>query len=371
MSFDRHRTVVVTTLAGDPADAVQNAQPVLETIRELQTPAPGFEVLTLGAASIIDTVNTTAEAGIAKGESIGIIVALIVMAVVFGTLVAAGLPIVLTIVALLVTTSIAMTVSHVFDLNTAVIQMIGMIGLAVGIDYTLFIVARYREERERGLELIDAITRAGDTSSKAVLFSGLTVVVSLLGMLIVPWNLTTSMAGAIVVVIVSVLMTLTLLPAVLRLLGDRINRGKIPFIGYQRSMATSSSTTGSGFWGWTSRAVMRRPVVSLIGSAGLLRHPRFLRLLAESRLWKPARFCRRTRTRIRAYHHLPERVPRRGLSASDDRHRGRRCHTPRCRAQSTACSPASNAIPFFGAPSVVTAPGNDLVRIDVATGCRC
>ena len=93
--------------------------------------------------------------------------------------------------------------------------MIAMIGLAIGIDYTLFIVSRYREERERGLSVVDAITRAGDTAGKAVLFSGLTVVVSLLGMLIVPWNLMTSIAGAIVVVLVSVLMTLTLLPAVL------------------------------------------------------------------------------------------------------------------------------------------------------------
>ncbi len=270
VSFDRHRTIIVTTLAGDPGDAVQNAQPVLETIHELQTPAPGFEVLTLGAASVTDTFNTTAEAGIARGESIGIIVALIVMLVVFGTLVAAGLPILLTIVALLITTAVAMAASHVFELNSAVVQMIAMIGLAVGIDYTLFIVSRFREERERGLDIVDAITRSGETASKAVLFSGLTVVVSLLGMLVVPWNLMTAVAGAIAVVIVSVLMTLTLLPAVLRLLGDRINRGKLPFIGYRGVTAGFSSSARSGFWTWISRVVMRRPVVSLAASAGLL-----------------------------------------------------------------------------------------------------
>ena len=138
---------------------------------------------------------------------------------------------------LIVTTGIAMAASHVFSLNTAVIQMIAMIGLAVGIDYTLFIVSRYREERECGMNIVDAITRAGDTSSKAVLFSGLTVVVSLLGMLVVPWNLMTAVAGAIAVVMVSVVMTLTLLPAVLRLLGDRIDRGRIPVVGYRRPAA--------------------------------------------------------------------------------------------------------------------------------------
>ncbi|HEX5164666.1 MAG TPA: MMPL family transporter, partial [Thermomicrobiales bacterium] len=191
VSLDRHRTVVVTTVAGDPDDVVKNAAPILETIDELRTPAPGFEVNTLGQASVIDTVNETAKEGMAKGESIGIVVALLVMAVAFGALVAAGLPIVLAIVSLLVTTGITMAISHLIGVNAAVIQMIGMIGLAVGIDYTLFMVSRYREEREHGLATIDAITRAGETASKAVLFSGMTVVVSLLGMLIVPWNLMT------------------------------------------------------------------------------------------------------------------------------------------------------------------------------------
>jgi RND superfamily putative drug exporter len=270
VSTDRQRTVILTTLAGDPVDAIQDAQPVLDTIHELRTPAPGFEVLTLGEASVIETVNATAKEGMARGESIGIVVALIVMAVVFGTLVATGLPILLTIVALLVTTGLAMAASHVFGLNSAVVQMIAMIGLAVGIDYTLFIVARFREERERGLAIVDAVTRAGDTASKAVLFSGLTVVVSLLGMLIVPWNLMTSILGAVGVVLVSVLMTLTLLPAVLGLLGDWINRGVIPFVGYRRSSVDATGHGRSGFWGWTSRAVMRRPIVSLVASAGLL-----------------------------------------------------------------------------------------------------
>jgi RND superfamily putative drug exporter len=270
VSLDRHRAIVVTTLAGDPLEAVQHAQPVLKTIHALQTPAPGFEVLTLGNASVADTFNTHAKAGIERGESIGIIIALIVMAVAFGAMVAAGLPIVLAIVALLVTTGGMMAVSHLVGLNTAVVQMIAMIGLAVGIDYTLFIVSRYREERERGLNTIDAVARAGETASKAVLFSGLTVVVALLGMLVVPWNLMTSVAGAIAVVLVSISMTLTLLPAVLGLLGDRINRGKLPFIGYQRATAGSTSGARSGFFDWTARVVMRRPLISLLASAGLL-----------------------------------------------------------------------------------------------------
>jgi RND superfamily putative drug exporter len=309
VSFDRHRTVIVATLAGDPVDAVQDAQPVLETIHELRTPAPGFDVLTLGEASVIETVNATAEEGMARGESIGIVVALIVMAVAFGTLVAAGLPIVLAIMALVVTAGIAMATSHIFGLNAAVMQMIAMIGLAVGIDYTLFVVSRYREERERGLSVVDAVTRAGETSSKAVLFSGLTVVVSLLGMLIVPWNLMTSILGAIAVVLVSVLMTLTLLPAVLGLLGDRINRGRIPFIGYRRATADQSTSGRSGFS--RQRHLVRQPAAG----AGELH------LLDAPGPREPQQSAGRHRQHPRNQR-LPARLPRRRLPAGNDRRHG-------------------------------------------------
>jgi RND superfamily putative drug exporter len=365
VSFDRHRTIVVTTLAGDPGDAVQNAQPVLETIHELKTPAPGFEVLTLGAASVTDTFNTTAEAGIAKGESIGIIVALIVMLVVFGTLVAAGLPIVLTIVSLIVTTAVAMATSHVFELNSAVVQMIAMIGLAVGIDYTLFIVSRFREERERGLDIVDAITRSGETASKAVLFSGLTVVVSLLGMLVVPWNLMTSVLGAITVVLVSVLMTLTLLPAVLRLLGDRINRLKLPFIGYRQATAGPTSHGHSGFWTWISRVVMRRPLVSLTASAGLL-------LILGS-------FALTMNLGYASLSNLPESTDSvHALNIFQNEFPGADYQpvTIVIDADDVTAPAVQNAVnglivtletdPSFGAATLVTSDQNDLVRIDVA-----
>ena len=313
---------------------------------------------------MIETFNATAEEGIARGESIGIVIALIVMAVVFGTLVAAGLPIVLTLIAVLITMSAAMATSHVFNLDSGVAQMISMIGLAVGVDYSLFIVSRFREERERGRDVLDAITRAGDTASKAILFSGLTVVVSLMGMLIVPWNIMTSLGAAILVVIISVLMTLTLLPAVLSLFGDRINRGKLPLIGYRRTTDGHAESGRSGFWNAMSRAVMRRPVVSLVGSVSLLL---FLGSFAFSMSLGSANLSMlpESSNSIRRVTIFQDAFPGADYQPA----------TIVVEADDVTAPEVQRAIddllarlagdPFFGAATVVTAENDDLVRIDV------
>ena len=143
-----------------------------------------------------------------------------------------------------------------------------MIGLAVGIDYSLFILSRYREERARGLQKIAAIVAAGSTASRAVLFSGLTVVLALVGLLIVPHSLWISLGvGAILVVVVAVMASLTLLPAMLSLMGDGVDKLRIPMIGRRR---TDGEPGRSGLWDRVSAAVMRRPLVSLLVTGSLL-----------------------------------------------------------------------------------------------------
>ena len=123
-------------------------------------------------------------------------------------------------------------VGQTFDVSVFAINMVSMMGLATGIDYSLFIISRFREERARGRDKLDAIAVTGGTASSAVLFSGLTVVLALLGLLIVPTNIFASLAiGAILVVSMSVIAALTLLPAVLSLLGDRVNSLKLPYLG--------------------------------------------------------------------------------------------------------------------------------------------
>jgi RND superfamily putative drug exporter len=187
----------------------------------------GYTVVTGGQISIDTAFIETSEADLITGEVIGISVAMLVLIVVFGTLVAAGVPLVLAITAIAIAFGLTMLAGQVFELSVFVINMMIMIGLAVGIDYALFIIGRYREERAKGTSTLAAITRTGDTASKAVLFSGLTVVIALLGMLIVPSTLFKSLGlGAIVVVIVAVAATLTALPATLALIGGGIERGR-------------------------------------------------------------------------------------------------------------------------------------------------
>lgn len=264
---DNAGTMLLVTLAGDPGEAAENSADFLALIDEEATATTGFDVKTAGSASINSAFNKAAEDTLLRGEMIGIGVAIIVLIVVFGALVAAGLPLVLAIVSILTTLGMTAIVGQFTDLSFFVVNMIFMIGLAVGIDYVLFIVARYREEREAGRDKLDAIVRTADTSSKAILFSGLTVVTALAGLLIVPDSIFFSLGiGAILVVLASVAMTMTLLPAVLYLLGDRVNSGRPPIIGYGRRRGNDDG----GMWSGIARVVMRRPLVSALLSGGLL-----------------------------------------------------------------------------------------------------
>ena len=155
-------------------------------------------------------------------------------------------------------------VGQAFDLSFFIVNIITIFGLAVGIDYSLFIIQRYREERLRGFEKLDAIVRAGETASRAVLFSGGAVVIALLGLLLVPDLGYRSVGiGAIAVAIAAVVAALTLLPAILSTLGDKVNALRIPFVPRLRL-----NDDASGMWSTIAAAVMRRPLVSLVLSAG-------------------------------------------------------------------------------------------------------
>ena len=185
---------------------------------------------------------------------------------VFGAVVAALIPLVLAIVAVFTAVGIIAIISQINELNTFTVIVTTMVGLAVGIDYSLLIVQRFREERDRGLERYDAISRAGATASRTVLFSGVAVAIALAGMLIMPDILFKSFGiGAITVVVTAVVAALTLLPALLGLLGDRVNWLTIPIIGRRRP-----PESGGGFWGAITGVVTAHPAISVVVTAALL-----------------------------------------------------------------------------------------------------
>ena len=187
---------------------------------------------------------------------------------VFGAVVAGLVPVLLGLLSIVIAVALTAIVGQAFEVSFFVVNMISAMGLALGIDYALFILSRYREERGRGLEKIDAIVASGATASRAVLFSGIAFVLAMFGMLLVPDTILRSLAlGAILVGIVSVLAALTLLPAVLSLLGDRVNALRIPVIGRR---AISSAGSESRFWSALVGGVMRRPLVSLVAATALL-----------------------------------------------------------------------------------------------------
>jgi RND superfamily putative drug exporter len=263
VSADRRTTLLPTVVAGPKIDAGEKA-PKLREVVEDTPPPPGFRTQLFGPGAVSDDFNKVAEEDLAKGESVGIVAALIILVVVFGAVVAALLPLGVGIAAIVLSIGLVAVVGQVSRFSFFVVNMITMMGLAVGIDYSLFIVSRYREERRRGLERLDAIEASGATASRAVLFSGSTVVLALLGMLLVPTTIFRSLGGgAIFVVIVAVLASLTLLPALLGLLGDRINRLSM----HRRS---SEPAPVGGFWDRMTHLVMARPVISLFLGVALL-----------------------------------------------------------------------------------------------------
>ena len=264
VSADRRTTIMRLTLAGDFDEALDNIGPVLDVVHDANG-RNDFRVLIVGDASIAHEQNELAEADLRQGERIGLPVALIILIVLFGTLVAAFVPIGLSIVCVLVALGITALLGQAFDLIFFVTLMIIMIGLAVGIDYSLVIISRFRDELDRGLDVQAAIERAGATAGRTVLFSGLTVVIALFGMLIVPFSFFQSLGtGAILVVLVALAATLTFLPANLALHGARINRLPVPYFGRRRRPATDSTESGEGFWDRTTRLVMRFPHISII-----------------------------------------------------------------------------------------------------------
>lgn len=268
VSADRHTTIMPIVMAGDADQADSNIGDVVSVVEDAER-GSAFEVMIAGGASINEDFSKQTERDLATGELFGVPIALFVLVVVFGAFSAAIIPLVLGGISIVVAIGITTAFGQIVPFSFFVTNVITMIGLAVGIDYSLFVVSRYREERGKGLDKTEAIRAAGATASRAVFFSGFTVVLALVGMFIVPTTIFRSLAGgAIIVVIVSVLISLTLLPAILGLAGDKVNSMRIPFLG--RKMMEQDPNKSGGIWDRGTRLVMRFPALSLLGAGALL-----------------------------------------------------------------------------------------------------
>ncbi len=266
ISTDGRATIVSVPIEDTEIATVQGLR---DAQKDADTPGDGFETFLAGPATLNADTNHVAEEDLAKSEFIGLGIALIVLLVVFGALIAALLPIAMAFVAIPVALGGIALIAELsgvqFSLFTQNITT--MIGLAVGIDYSLFIIARYREERRKGFEPHGAISASGATASRAVFFSGLTVVLALMGMFIMPNTIFRSMAaGAMLVVLASIFASLTLLPALLGLLKDRVNWPRLS----KRARMEGEHDPKGGFWDRMTNAVMARPVVFLLVSVLIL-----------------------------------------------------------------------------------------------------
>jgi len=222
---------------------------------------PAFTVTIVGDETLQHDFNVLSQEDLEKGElQFGLPAALVILLLVFGAVVAGLIPLLMAIVSIVVALGIVALVAQQFELSVFVVNMLTGMGLALGIDYSLFVVSRYREERGRGREKLAAIAASGATATRAVLVSGTAFVVAMFGMLIVPSSIMRSLAvGAIVVGVVSVAAAATLLPALLGLLGDHVDSLRIPVVG--RSSLESANPEGR-FWGALIRRVLRRPGLS-------------------------------------------------------------------------------------------------------------
>ncbi len=240
----------------DPLDAIQAKYTTGDT-----------HFYMLGEPTSTADFKKISEEDLKKGETIGVVVAIVVLLIVFGSLIAGVTPIIMGIFAIGVAFGIVGLLGAVWRWSFFVPNLITMLGLAVGIDYSLFIVSRYREERRRGRDNLEAIGMSGATANRAVFFSGLTVVIALAGMLLVPTTIFRGLAGgAIIVVLISVALSMTLLPALMALFSDRLVKpGRI----FGRGRTLEQGRAG-GFWDRESRSVMKRPWVYLIVTASFM-----------------------------------------------------------------------------------------------------
>ncbi len=261
------RAVLVNArVKGTEDDAEDRADAIFTAVDSAKRANPGFEIGVAGDATAEKQLSDSIDSDFAQAETLSLPITLLILVVAFGALVAAGIPVILAISAVMATIGLVSIPSQIFPVDDAISSVILLIGMAVGVDYSLFYLRREREERARGRTPLEAIDVAAATSGRAVLVSGLTVIAAMAGMFLSGSSVFVSFGvGTLLVVAVAMLGSLTFLPAMMAWLGDRMEKGRIPLLSRRRRERSESRV-------WTAivRAVMRRPAVAIVVAGGAL-----------------------------------------------------------------------------------------------------
>ena len=266
LSSDGRSALLTFQITGDPDTAPDRVHAALDATAAVQKAHPSLLIGEVGDASINKAMTDRLTKDFQQAEVTSLPVTLVILVLAFGALVAAGIPLLLGLTAVMGALGLIALFSHLLHVDQSINSVILLIGLAVGVDYSLFYLRRYREERVRGRSPAAALETAAATSGRAVLVSGLTVMAAMAGMLLMGTRVFQGFGvGTILVVAIALVGSLTVLPAVISKLGDRIDRGRIPFL---RSLVARDGE--SRFWGTIVGGVLRRPVAWGVLAATLL-----------------------------------------------------------------------------------------------------
>ncbi|HEV2779312.1 MAG TPA: MMPL family transporter [Actinophytocola sp.] len=259
--------LVNVEITGERKTAEERVQPLLDTTASVQQRYPDLIVEQVGGASLDKALSATLGDDFQKAELISIPVTLLIMLLVFGALIAAGVPVLLAMSAVGTAIGLSALVSHLIPATDSTSSMILLIGMAVGVDYSLFYIRREREERAKGAGHVDAVEIAAATSGHAIVVSGIAVAVAMAGMFVVNDIVFSSIAvGTILVVLVAMIGSITVLPALLAKLGRWVDRPRVPLL-WRLSMRSGGEPR---FWRRVLRPSLRRPALTLALSGGAL-----------------------------------------------------------------------------------------------------
>ena len=266
ISENGRAALVEFEIRGDADEAAAEIEPVLAEVDEAQRAHPQLFIGEFGDASSVNAIETAFADDLGKAGMLSLPITLGILVVAFGALAAAGIPLLLALTAVFATFGLVAATSHVVPMANEAGAIVLLIGLAVGVDYSLFYLRRAREERAAGRSERAALEAAAATSGRSVLISGLTVMTAMAGMFLTGNKVFASFGIAtIMVVAIAMVGSLTVLPALLSRLGDRVDRGRIPLLGRLRRDGREGRV-----WGAIVARVLRRPRLSAVLAGGLL-----------------------------------------------------------------------------------------------------